>query len=185
MQMRTYKVAMVHPRLNTRLSINVKAFSCSEAGGIARKLYGTIGYCLIESIKCIGWRKENWRWKHCRYLECGTLSAGMMTASKHSQSLMDLFLRNGKLCLIAGSERFELGSCEQIPRVLILFNHQQLKRSKSNAQLQSDLPQSCNWQRRHKDVQQHQWRDFEELHCSLHVILQVHIRLIWDCLNTS
>lgn len=52
--MRTYKVAMIHPRLNARLSINVKAFSCSEAGGIARKLYGPIGYRLIESIKCIG-----------------------------------------------------------------------------------------------------------------------------------
>jgi len=54
--MRIYKVAMINSRLNFRRYLEIEATSCIEAGGIARKNLGPLGYDLIESITCIGER---------------------------------------------------------------------------------------------------------------------------------
>ena len=51
--MRIYKVAMINSRLNFRRYLEIEATSCIEAGGIARKNLGPLGYDLIESITCI------------------------------------------------------------------------------------------------------------------------------------
>ena len=52
--MRIYKVAMINSRLNFRRYLNIEATSCIEAGSIARKKLGYLGYDIIESITCIG-----------------------------------------------------------------------------------------------------------------------------------
>ena len=52
--MRIYKVAMINSRLNFRRYLEIEATSCIEAGSIARKDLGPLGYDLIESITCIG-----------------------------------------------------------------------------------------------------------------------------------
>ena len=52
--MRTYEVAMVNTRLNFRKFIEVKGYSCSDAGCEARKQLGPQGYDRIESIVCVG-----------------------------------------------------------------------------------------------------------------------------------
>lgn len=51
---RIFKVAMLNSRLNFRQYVTVYACSCSEAGGVARKLLGPEGYDIIESCTCIG-----------------------------------------------------------------------------------------------------------------------------------